>query len=85
VSRHGAERLWTVDEVADYLRASPRTVHRRIADGTIPVVRIGGLLRFRPDAVAAALSTASLPLRESAILAAIRDEFDATEVERSDG
>jgi excisionase family DNA binding protein len=34
--------LWTVDELARYLRVSPKTLRRRIADGTIPVIRVGG-------------------------------------------
>lgn len=35
-----------IREVADALDVSPRTVERRIADGTIPVKRIGRLVRI---------------------------------------
>jgi excisionase family DNA binding protein len=48
--------LWTCDDVARYLRVSTRTVRRRAADGTIPAVRIGGTLRFEPDAVTSAVA-----------------------------
>jgi excisionase family DNA binding protein len=54
--------LWTCDDVARYLRVSTRTLRRRAADGTIPAVRIGGALRFEPEAVTSAV--ASRPVRE---------------------
>lgn len=41
-----SEQLLTVFEVALTLRLSVRTVRRLIADGTIPVVRIGRLVRI---------------------------------------
>jgi excisionase family DNA binding protein len=34
--------LWTVAELAGYLRVSPKTLRHRIADGSIPVIRVGG-------------------------------------------
>jgi excisionase family DNA binding protein len=33
--------LWTLSELAHYLRVSEKTLRRRVADGTIPVVQIG--------------------------------------------
>jgi excisionase family DNA binding protein len=35
-------RLLTLSEVAEELRCSERTVKRRIAEGALPVARIGG-------------------------------------------
>lgn len=40
------------------LGCSRATVHRRVADGTIPVVRIKGLVRFRPEMIDALLEVA---------------------------
>lgn len=41
--------LWTLREVAEYLRVSEKTVRRRVAQGTLPCVRIGRGLRFQPS------------------------------------
>jgi excisionase family DNA binding protein len=66
VSAHGSlarpapNRLWTIRDVADFARVSTRTVHRRIADGTLPAIRIGGLVRFDPHAVTEALEGSAL-------------------------
>ena len=57
VARVGG-RLLRVRDVMERLGCSRATVHRRIADGTIPVVRIKGLLRFRPDVVDALVQVA---------------------------
>jgi excisionase family DNA binding protein len=43
----GDKHLLVVAEVANLLRVSERTVRRMIADGTIPVVRIGRSVRIR--------------------------------------
>jgi excisionase family DNA binding protein len=51
--------LWTTADLAAYLRASKRTVRRRVADGTLPVVRSGRLVRLDPDAVERALAAKS--------------------------
>jgi excisionase family DNA binding protein len=40
--------LLTVPEAADHLRFSVRTVRQLIADGLLPVVRIGVRVRIRP-------------------------------------
>ncbi|MGA7124091.1 MAG: helix-turn-helix domain-containing protein [Polyangiaceae bacterium] len=45
--------LWTVDDVARYLRVSRSWVYHRAEGGELPCLRIGGLLRFDPDAVRA--------------------------------
>jgi excisionase family DNA binding protein len=42
------DRLWTVADVAEYLSVSRSWVYQHAADGTLPSVRVGGLLRFHP-------------------------------------
>lgn len=42
------EPLWTVKEVATYLRASTSWVYKAAERGTLPCVRLGAMLRFRP-------------------------------------
>jgi excisionase family DNA binding protein len=42
------EPLLTLEQVSAHLQISPRSVQRHVAEGHIPVVRIGRLLRFRP-------------------------------------
>jgi excisionase family DNA binding protein len=43
------ESLWKKREVCQKLAFSLRTLDSRIADGTIPFVKIGGAVRFVPD------------------------------------
>jgi excisionase family DNA binding protein len=45
------EPLLKVDEVADRLGISKRSVYNRIADGSLRVVKVGGLTRFEPGEV----------------------------------
>jgi excisionase family DNA binding protein len=45
-------RLVTVAEVGELLRLSERQIRRMIADGRIPVVRLGRAIRIRPGVVA---------------------------------
>ncbi len=47
------EPLWTVRDVAAYLRTSVSWVYRESAAGALPVLRIGGHLRFSPAAMKA--------------------------------
>jgi len=54
----GPERLLRVRDIMERLGCSRATVHRRVADGTIPVVRIKGLVRFRPEVIDALLEVA---------------------------
>lgn len=46
--------LWRIEDVAKYLKTSRSWVYQRAGtmDG-IPVMRVGGLLRFEPDEVKA--------------------------------
>jgi excisionase family DNA binding protein len=46
-------RLLTAAEVAETLRISLRSVRRLIKDGKLPIVRVGRLVRIRPEALAA--------------------------------
>lgn len=41
------DRLWTVDEVADYLQVSRTTVLRRIRSGELVAIRMGNSWRVR--------------------------------------
>lgn len=41
-------QLLTAKQVAQILNVSLRTVRRRIADGTLPVIHIGGAVRVSP-------------------------------------
>jgi excisionase family DNA binding protein len=45
--------LWTVAEVAAYLRVSRSWVYHRSAARLLPCLRVGALLRFDPDAIRA--------------------------------
>ncbi len=45
------EPLWTVKDVANYLRVSVSLVYKKAEGGTIPCVRMGALLRFDPVAI----------------------------------
>ena len=47
------EQLWTYEDVAEYLRISWKTVRRWAGEGRLPVVRVGSLYRFEPDAIKA--------------------------------
>ena len=49
----GGEPLWTVADVAVFLQASRSWVYHRAESGLLPCLRIGGLLRFSPEAVRA--------------------------------
>jgi excisionase family DNA binding protein len=46
----GSQSLMTAHEVADLLQVSLRTVRRLIADGRLPVVRIGRSVRISREA-----------------------------------
>lgn len=48
----------TVNEAAAALNVSPKTIRRRLADGSIPARRIGRLIRINP----ADLTTAGKPV-----------------------
>ena len=43
--------LWDANDVARYLKVSRSWVYQRAEAGLLPCVRVGGLLRFRPEIV----------------------------------
>lgn len=43
------EPLWTVNEVARLLAMSPQWVYKQAELATIPCVRLGASLRFKPE------------------------------------
>jgi len=50
----GAERgdvLWTAIDVANYLKVSRSWVYHRAEANQLPHLRVGGLLRFEPEAI----------------------------------
>jgi excisionase family DNA binding protein len=44
--REPFERLLTVDQLAELWQVSPRTIRRMIADGRLPVIRLGRAIRI---------------------------------------
>ena len=58
--------IWTVTDVALYLRMSKSKVYRLVKDRQLPVARIGKTLRFRKDLLDNWLSQrAELSMRET--------------------
>lgn len=47
------DTLWTVDDVARFLRCSPSKVYKLAARGGVPSVHVGSHLRFDPEALRA--------------------------------
>ncbi len=41
-------RMLTLDELAELLTISPKTLYARVRSGSIPVTRIGASIRFDP-------------------------------------
>lgn len=41
------DEIFTIDEVAAYLKAGKRTVYRLASSGRIPAFKLGGTWRFR--------------------------------------
>jgi excisionase family DNA binding protein len=54
--RTSREPLHTAAEVAERLNISIRSVRRMIADGRLPIVRLGHLVRVRPEALEALIT-----------------------------
>jgi excisionase family DNA binding protein len=49
--RRVSEALWTADEVAAFIKCSVSYVYKAAERGEIPGVRVGRMLRFKPDTV----------------------------------
>lgn len=45
------EKMWTAQQVAEFLQASRSWVYARAEAAEIPCIRIGGLLRFDPETI----------------------------------
>ena len=43
--------LWTVDEVADYLKLQPETIRSMARRGELPAIKLGKVWRFRKAAI----------------------------------
>lgn len=55
------ENLWDANDVASFLKASRSWVYHRAERNELPCLRIGGLLRFEPDAIRAFARGQSAP------------------------
>jgi excisionase family DNA binding protein len=53
-------RMLSTKEVAERLRCSEATIARRVADGTLPAVRIGRLVRIREDVLEGMIEAATI-------------------------
>lgn len=58
--------VMTLEEVAQFLRVSERTVQRLIADGKLTGIKVGRQWRFRQADVVAALGNLEQPTRAAA-------------------
>jgi excisionase family DNA binding protein len=45
------EPLWDVKQTASFFKASKSWVYKQHEKGSLPAIRLGGLLRFRPEDV----------------------------------
>jgi hypothetical protein len=48
-----SENVWKTKDVALFLQASESWVRHAAAEGRLPCMKIGGLLRFNPDEIRA--------------------------------
>jgi predicted DNA-binding transcriptional regulator AlpA len=53
MERQASEALWDARDVARFLKASRSWVYQHAEDGTLPCVRVVGLLRFVPEQIRA--------------------------------
>lgn len=51
ISGNGAYSLWTVEDVAQYLRVAVQSVYRWVSQEKIPHLKVGGSLRFDPKEI----------------------------------
>ena len=47
------DALWTADEVAAFVKCSVSYVYKAAERGDLPCVRVGRMLRFKPDEIRA--------------------------------
>ena len=60
----GEDKLWTVQDVARYAQVSRSWVYQRAAEGTIPCLKVAGLLRFDPVTIKTFLRTGGVAERK---------------------
>ncbi len=46
-----ADPLWTVEDVADYLKLQPETIRNMARKGELPAIKIGKVWRFQRKAI----------------------------------
>jgi excisionase family DNA binding protein len=51
IQQESTEPLWTVDDVALYLRLNPETVRGMARQGKIPCIKVGKSWRFRSNQI----------------------------------
>ena len=56
------EDIWTVDEVAEYLRINRKTAYRLAGEGKIPGFKVGGSWRFRRAEIESWIDTDARPI-----------------------
>jgi len=61
----GTHSLWDITVVADRLDVQVRHVRRLVAEGRIPYIKWGHLLRFDPDEIERWVDNARRPARTS--------------------
>jgi excisionase family DNA binding protein len=61
----GLTPLLTVPQVAEILGVTRATIYVYVENGTLRAVRIGGVLRFRPDDVQALIDRSTTPTGEA--------------------
>ena len=45
------EPLWTVEDIADYLRLEPETVRSMTRDGKLPGFKVGRVWRYKKESI----------------------------------
>ena len=55
------EGLWDANDVAKFFKASRNWVYDQTSAGKLPHVKLGGLLRFHPDAIRAVAKGEEVP------------------------
>ena len=59
----GTEPLWTVEDIANYLRLQPETVRIMARAGRIPAIKVGKVWRFKAREVKEILESRTNPRR----------------------
>ena len=67
-----SDGLWTVAEVAAYLKVSRSWVYHRLECGLLPHIRVGALVRFDPAAIREHVSAGCSSPAPRAVSATIR-------------